>query len=92
MGVLSKIDSLKVYLNRYLNESSYQRSKLFLKLIVQLEKKNFNYKELRTAKEYLVLKNEYIRQINHESEVIAYDKLWEIILDILETNDKKVLK
>lgn len=92
VGVLSKIDSLKVYLNRYLNDNSYQRSKLFLKLIVQLEKKNFNYKELNSAKEYLSLKNEFQHQINHESEVIAYDKLWEIILHILETNDKKLLK
>ena len=92
VGILSKIDSLKVYLNRYLNESSYRRSKLFLKLIVLLEKKNFNYKELRQAKEYLILKNEYRHQINHESEVIAYDKLWEIILDIIEKNDRKLVK
>lgn len=92
VGVLSKIDSLKVYLNRYLNESAYQRSKLFLKLIVQLEKKNFNYKELRSAKEYLLLKNEASQHINHESEVIAYDLLWDIILDILETHDRKLIK
>jgi len=56
-----------------------------------MEKKSFNYKELNKQKEYILLKENYSHQIMHESEIVFYDILWEILLDILKTNDQRIL-
>ncbi len=90
-NAMQHIDALRVYQSRYLKDESNTRSNLFLKLLSIMEKKSFNYKELKQLKEYITLKENYTLQIMHESEIIIYDALWEIILDILKKNDSKLI-
>lgn len=83
-NAMQQIEALRMYQIRYLKDSSHARSNLFIKLLFHLEKRNFSYREQLLHKEYLILKEHYEQQIMHESEVIFYDKLWEIIIDILK--------
>ena len=87
----TKIDSLSTYQNRYLKESIYLRSNLFLKLLQIMEKKSFNYKNLRNVKEYISLKENFSNQIINDNEIISFDHLGDILLKILEHNDKRIL-
>ncbi len=90
-NAMQQIETLKVYQTRYLKEDAGSRSNLFIKLLSIMEKKSFNYKELNKQKEYSILKENYSHQIMHESEIVFYDILWEILLDILKTNDQRIL-
>lgn len=88
---MQHIDSLKVYQSRHLKDESNTRSNLFIKLLSTMEKKSFNYKELKQIKEYTALKENYSHQIMHESEIIFYDVIWEMLLDIIKKNDQKLI-
>lgn len=90
-NAMQHIESLKAYQTRYLKDNINIRSNLFIKLLSTMEKKSFNYKNLGDLKEYLLLKENYKNQILNESEIIFYDKLWEILLDILKSNDQKLI-
>lgn len=90
-SAMQHIDSLKVYQSRHLKDESNTRSNLFIKLLSTMEKKSFNYKELRQIKEYTTLKENYSHQIMHESEIIFYDVIWEMLLDIIKKNDQKLI-
>ncbi|MBK9328009.1 MAG: hypothetical protein IPM95_01585 [Sphingobacteriales bacterium] len=90
-NAMQQIETLRVYQTRYLKEDSDSRSNLFIKLLSIMEKKSFNYKELNKQKEYMALKENYSHQIMHESEIVFYDILWEILLDILKINDQRIL-
>ena len=57
-----------------------------------MEKKSFNYKNLANLKEYNTLKDNFKNQILNESEIIFYDKLWMMLLDILKKNDLKLIE
>ncbi len=84
-----KIDSLVSYQRRHLKEDVFYRTNLFFKLLIQLNKKNFNYKQLYNLNEYKILREKYVHHIIIESEIIFYDILWEIIITILQYNDNK---
>jgi hypothetical protein len=90
-NAMQQIESLKIYQSRHLKDESLIRSNLFIKLLLIMEKKSFNYKELAKQKEYLQLKEHYAKQIMHESEILFYDNSWEILIDILKRNDQKML-
>lgn len=83
------IEALKVYQSRYLKDESNTRSLLFIKLMLTMEKKSFHLKELNQLKEYQHLKEGYNKQILHENEILFYDLLWEMLLDILKRNNQK---
>ncbi|MCB0506709.1 MAG: hypothetical protein KDD21_00270 [Bacteroidetes bacterium] len=85
------VEALRVYQNRHLKDDSSVRCNLFLKLLMMMEKKSFNYKELSQLSEHSLLKEMYRQQIVQEGEIIFYDLLWEILLDILHKNDLKIL-
>lgn len=88
---ITKIENLASYQNRYFKESIYQRSNLFIKLLQIMEKKSFNYKSLKHLKEHTLLNENFDNQIINDNEIIFFDQLWEIILDVLERNDRKLL-
>lgn len=90
-GAITKIENLVSYQNRYLKENIYQRSNLFIKLLQIMDKKSFNYKSLKHLKEHSLLKDNFDHQIINDNEIIFFDHLWEIILDIIEQNDRKLL-
>ena len=56
-----------------------------------MEKKSFNYKSLKHLKEHTLLNENFDNQIINDNEIIFFDQLWEIILDVLERNDRKLL-
>jgi len=90
-NAMQHIESLRVYQSRYLKDDANIRSNLFIRLLSAMEKKSFNYKNLIQQKEYLILKENYKHQIMNESEIIFYDQLWEMLLDILKKNDQKLI-
>jgi hypothetical protein len=90
-NAMQHIDALRVYQNRHLKDNSTSRSNLFVKLLSIMEKKSFNYKELKNVKEYNILKESYANQIMNESEIIFYDILWEMLQDILKKNDYRLI-
>lgn len=90
-NAMQHIDALRVYQMRHLKDDSNTRSNLFLKLIFTMEKKSFNYKELKQLKECAILKENYEHQIMHESEIIFYDILWEMLQEILKKNDYRLI-
>ena len=90
-NAMQHIDALRVYQSRHLKDDSNARSNLFVKLLSVMEKKSFNYKELKQQKEVTVLKENYEHQIMQESEIIFYDILWEMLQDILKKNDYRLI-
>jgi hypothetical protein len=56
-----------------------------------MEKKSFNYKELKLLKEYFTLKENYNKQMMNESEIIFYDVIWEMLQEVLRKNDYRLI-
>jgi hypothetical protein len=56
-----------------------------------MEKKSFNYKELKLLKEYFTLKENYNKQVMNESEIIFYDVIWEMLQEVLRKNDYRLI-
>jgi hypothetical protein len=70
-----------------LRNKGLERSYYFLKLISVLIQKDFDVEKVRkfSMKYYRKLHPEFSESINMENlEVIFYDQLWEIILNLLE--------
>lgn len=82
-----RVNSMSRYTKKYLINDSSFRSNCFIKMLVEIPKQGFNKMAVeRKTKRY------YIRLIEsetklfydpHESEIIPYEDLWEIILGIL---------
>ena len=85
-----KISLLEAYQKRHIKHEKYNRFILFLSLLTQAEKRGFNYKELAKLKPYLTLKENFRMQYINMNEIVFFDKLWEIILDMLKTNNNKL--
>lgn len=84
----SKEGPLRKYLNSYLKDSNSERSRLFFRLLIVSIRAGFNYKksEKKGLNWLEKLKNtpmpgEAFAQI----EIIPYEKLWELILELLKT-------
>ncbi len=85
-----KITLLEAYQKRHIKQEKYERFILYLSLLIQAEKRGFNYKELARLKPYISLKENFRMQYINMNEIVFFDKLWEIILDMLKTNDNKL--
>ena len=90
-NAMQHIDALKVYQSRHLKDENNTRSNLFIKLLSTMEKKSFNYKELKLLKEYFTLKENYNKQVMNESEIIFYDVIWEMLQEVLRKNDYRLI-
>lgn len=88
-GIISRAEALKVYCSRYLKQDENYRSNCFLKMVLIMEKKDFDKEE--TAK----IAEKYFDKLrsaktNYQSgnlatlEVIPYEQLWYTILDKLK--------
>lgn len=84
-GIISKAEALRVYCSRYLRQDENYRSNCFLKTVLLMEKKDFDYE--RTAKNA----ERYFHKLNSSRfdyqngnlaslEIIPYEKLWKTIL------------
>ncbi len=81
--IFSKMDALRVYRTRYLNDNTYKRNHLFLSLLLKAEKSGFNNKNMQQADwseiEELRKQNNYIIA---DWEIIPYEELWDIFVDL----------
>lgn len=81
--IFQKMDSLRGYRTRYLNDNTYKRNHLFLSLLLKAEKEGFDGKEMKKAnwKEIDELRklNTYIIA---DWEIIPFDTIWDIFVDL----------
>jgi len=81
--LFSKMDALRVYRSRYLNDNTYKRNHLFLSLLLKSEKSGFLGKEMQKANWTEVA--ELRKQNNYiiaDWEIIPYEELWDIFVDL----------
>lgn len=91
-SLLNKIDNLRQYSYRYLRNDFTLRSNCFIKMISKIPDTNYHPEALKrhTKKYYdkLTLTKYTYTDNPTEIEVIPYENLWEIILEILHKNQK----
>ncbi|MEM7040625.1 MAG: hypothetical protein AAF570_26920, partial [Bacteroidota bacterium] len=89
-GIIQRAEALKVYCSRYLKRDENYRSNCFLKMVLIMEKKDFDYERTRkiTEKWYTKLKSARISYGNNlaDIEVVPYEQLWDTILNKLRVN------
>jgi hypothetical protein len=81
--IFSKMDALRVYRSRYLNDNTYKRNHLFLSVLLKAEKSGFNNKELVKADWQEI--TELRKQNNYiiaDWEIIPYETLWDIFVEL----------
>ncbi len=88
-GIIAKAEALKVYCSRYLKEDENYRSNCFLKMVLLMEKKSFNYEGTTkiTERYYNLLQASrlnYQHGSSNSLEIIPYEQLWETILGKLQ--------
>ena len=91
--ILNKIDNLRQYSYRYLRNDSTLRSNCFIKMISKVSDSNYHPQALKrhTKKLQLKLENTTYSYADNpaEIEVIPYETLWDIVLEILAKNQKQ---
>ncbi len=87
-AIIDRIDALKKYTRRYLNTDNTFRSSCFIKMLIQLESGRFNRIAVsRRAEPYVDQLNSVpidVAQQPGELEVVPYEVLWEMVLDMLD--------
>lgn len=81
--IFSKMDALRVYRSRYLNDNTYKRNHLFLSVLLKAEKSGFNNKDMLKADWHEI--TELRKQNNYiiaDWEIIPYETLWDIFVDL----------
>lgn len=85
--VLDKIDGLKQYSFRYLTKDESMRSSCFIKMLIAAEKAHFNRQLTITYTKSLyekMVKSPYVLSENSAFvEIVPYETLWEITLELL---------
>ena len=82
-GLPERIERLKKYANRQLQKEEYHRPVLFIRLLQQLNRADFQLEELSNTEKHLsgLQKRPFFyRGVVAELEVIPYEKLWNLIL------------
>ena len=90
--VIEKIDSLVNYKTNYLNSDATKRAKVFVKMLIELKRGNFNRinVENRTKDLYTKLINqEFEIPLNLIIEIIPFDQIWNQVLSLLGTHTTK---
>ncbi len=92
-GIIDRIESIKRYIGRYLRRPEYHRSYCFMKLLLIMEKKNFDPVAVRAAgKRYyekLTPSDNQDMSALDTLEIIPLDDLWVNILRTLERLKKQ---
>lgn len=92
-AMLLRIDSLRQYSHRYLRNDHTFRSNCFIKMLCKIPDANYHPIALKrhTKKLYEKLSTTTYSYSDNpaEIEVIPYENLWEIVLEILAKNQKK---
>ena len=91
--LIDRLDAIKQYSYRYLKNDETFRSNLFIKMLLKVADADFHpiaaarYTKDMHAK--LLASNPSANFQSTEIEVIPYEKLWEIVMELLEKNKKK---
>lgn len=85
--LIDRLEAIDKYRRRYLNSPDMERTNLFLKMLLQLPKSGFQkapilHKTQGCFKDLEAIPIEMANQA-HEIEIIPYEKLWQIVLDLL---------
>ncbi|MTB50745.1 hypothetical protein [Lewinella sp. W8] len=85
--LIDRFEALAKYRDRYLNPEVNYRSNIFLRMVLEIVKRNFERAEVerKTAKLYGLLTEAPTDVMNqsYDQEIIPYEDLWEIMLDTL---------
>ncbi|RYU76423.1 hypothetical protein [Hymenobacter persicinus] len=88
-GLLSRLEGLRKYERRHLRDAATVRSQLFFRLLVLTVKENFNPQACEKKAQPLL---NHLREAPQpgeayaEIEIIPYEALWQLTLDILRAN------
>lgn len=84
---IERVEAVQKYVSRYLRKDELFRSNCFLKMLVQIPEAGFHREAVvRKAERYLSQLAETplaIANQPHEIEIIPYEDLWQMILEIL---------
>lgn len=94
---IDRIDSIAVYSGRYLKKDNDSfRSNCFIKMLLQLPKSEFNREAAKRSCQKLLAQLESVplntSHQSHEIEVIPYETLWQLTLEILASRRVKLRK
>ncbi|WBO83357.1 hypothetical protein [Hymenobacter yonginensis] len=87
-NILTRLESLRKYQQRYLRETGNVRSQLFFRLLAIVVKEEFNPVTSRKKGEAILKKLQSSPPPGEafaEIEIVPYEQLWQITLDILQT-------
>lgn len=91
-GLLTRLESLRKYQQRHLREAGALRSQLFFRMLALTVKSEFDPKASRHSAEALLHRLQAAPppgEAFSEIEIIPYENLWGLTLDILEENARK---
>ncbi len=90
--ILDKMEGLKQYNQRYLKKNEFYRTDCFIKMILMIEKYDFDYNQVKTnSLEYTQKLGDFrVKSSNSffNWEIIPYENLWTIILETLRKNEE----
>lgn len=80
--IFLKMDALRIYKSRYLNDNTYKRNHILLNLLLKAEKSGFSHKVLVNAdwKEITDIRKQNAN-IVAEWEIMPYEILWDIFVE-----------
>ncbi len=83
---IDSMDALKLYRSRHLKHRTLKRSNVFAKMLLQIEKLNFDVELIseKVTKDLEYLNSDQNRVNINEWEIIDYEDLWEILINILK--------
>lgn len=86
--LIDKVEGYQKYVVRYLKEDEHKRTYYFFRMLLTIPKARFEYKEVKakntTYYEEILSRPVDIFNVNYVLEVIPYEHLWELILDMLQ--------
>lgn len=87
-GIMSRTEALKVYCSRYLKRDENYRSNCFLKMVITMEKKDFDWEETKKISTKYLKKLQSAR-FSYDGnlanlEIIPYEQLWTSIMQKLK--------
>ena len=86
--IIDKMEALEKYRQRHLSSKKHERSNIFTKMLMTLVKNNFDSQKMNLNIEHLKqsLAQIPLDELNtiHEVEIIPYEKLWDILVGILD--------
>ncbi len=87
-GIIDRMDSLKTYRSRHLKREEDHRNKVFIKLLMIMEKQTFDYHSTKEkASKYVIqLSKGHFKYEGSpvDAEIIPYETLWKMVLEILK--------